>query len=49
MIIQPHRLSLVTAPTVEPLLLSEVKKQRRIEQDNHDEDDLLWGLIRAAR
>jgi len=47
--IQPYRLSLVTPPTVEPLLLSEVKKQRRIEQDDHDEDDLLWGLMRAAR
>lgn len=45
-----HRsLSLVTAPTVEPLLLSEVKNHLRLSHDTHAEDAQLWISMRVAR
>lgn len=42
-------LSLVTAPTVEPIAVAEAKEFCRIEVDQHDEDDLVERLIVAAR
>lgn len=43
------RSSLVTAPTVEPLSLAEVKTHLRVQSEVTDEDGLLEGLIVAAR
>lgn len=40
-------LDLITAPSVEPVTLNEVKLALRI--DNNDEDGLLINMIRAAR
>ena len=44
-----YRLSLITAPTVEPLLLREVKDHLRLPHDTHAEDAQLWIYMRAAR
>ena len=41
-----HQIELVTAPATEPLSLSEVKNQLRIE--HNDEDALIARLIQAA-
>ena len=43
-----HRLSLVTAPTVEPVTLQELKAHLRLD-DSTAEDSLLSGLITVAR
>ena len=42
-------LTLVTAPTVEPLTLADAKLQCRVFDSDHNEDDLLDSLIVAAR
>lgn len=44
-----YRLALVTAPTVEPLLLREVKDHLRLGHETHAEDAALWIYMRAAR
>ncbi len=42
-------LTLVTAPTIEPVSLTEAKLQCRASDDVHDEDALIQTLIRASR
>lgn len=42
-------LNLVKGPVDEPVSVAEAKLHLRIEQDAHEEDDLILALIRAAR
>jgi uncharacterized phiE125 gp8 family phage protein len=43
------RLKLVTDPTIEPVLLNDLKLHLRMDLDDVDEDEYLEGLITAAR
>ena len=44
-----YGLSLITAPSEEPLTLQEAKNHLRVETDFTNDDDLILGLIQAAR
>jgi uncharacterized phiE125 gp8 family phage protein len=43
------QLNLITAPTIEPVLLNDLKLHLRMDPDDLDEDEFLEGLVTAAR
>lgn len=43
------KITLITAPTVEPVTLTEVKEQLRVGTDEYDHDPVLSRLIKSAR
>lgn len=46
---KPYSVKLLTPPTVEPVLLSEVKQHLRLMPDQTDDDLYLMGQVAAAR